>query len=29
MLATLPHELAGVVERDLGETLRQVEIVTP
>jgi Fe-S cluster assembly protein SufD len=29
MLATLPHELAGVVESDLGETLRQVEIVTP
>ena len=23
------HELAGVVERDLGQTLRQVEIVTP
>jgi Fe-S cluster assembly protein SufD len=29
MLATLPHELAEVVERDLGATLRQVEIVTP
>jgi Fe-S cluster assembly protein SufD len=29
MLATLPGELAEVVERDLGTTLRQVEIVTP
>jgi Fe-S cluster assembly protein SufD len=29
MLATLPAELAEVVERDLGTTLRQVEIVTP
>ena len=29
MLATLPPELAGVVEADLGATLRQVEIVTP
>ncbi|NNN08529.1 MAG: SufD family Fe-S cluster assembly protein [Acidimicrobiaceae bacterium] len=29
MLATLPSELAEVVERDLGETLHHVEIVTP
>ncbi|HEY5302773.1 MAG TPA: SufD family Fe-S cluster assembly protein [Acidimicrobiales bacterium] len=29
MLATLPRELADVVERDLGDTLRQVHIVTP
>ncbi len=29
MLATLPPELAEVVESDLGETLRHVEIVTP
>lgn len=29
MLATLPAQLAGVVERDLGEVLRLVEIVTP
>ena len=29
MLATLPHELAEVVERDLGATLGRVEIVTP
>ncbi len=29
MLATLPPELADVVERDLAETLRGVEIVTP
>ena len=29
MLATLPRDLAEVVERDLGETLGQVEIVTP
>ncbi|MBW4029093.1 MAG: SufD family Fe-S cluster assembly protein [Acidobacteria bacterium] len=29
MLATLPAELASVVERDLGEVLQLVEIVTP
>jgi Fe-S cluster assembly protein SufD len=29
MLATLPRSLAEVVERDLGETLSRVEIVTP
>jgi Fe-S cluster assembly protein SufD len=29
MLATLPHDLAEVVERDLGEVLGQVRIVTP
>lgn len=29
MLATLPTQLAEVVERDLGEVLGQVEIVTP
>ncbi len=29
MLATLPPQLAEVVERDLGETLGHVEIVTP
>ena len=29
MLATLPPELASVVERDLGEILQLVEIVTP
>ncbi len=29
MLATLPPELAEVVENDLGETLHHVEIVTP
>ena len=29
MLATLPPQLAEVVEHDLGETLRRVEIVTP
>ena len=29
MLATLPHDLADVVERDLGDVLGQVRIVTP
>jgi hypothetical protein len=29
MLATLPRDLADVVERDLGTTLGQVHIVTP
>ncbi len=29
MLATLPRDLAEVVERDLGDTLGQVNIVTP
>jgi len=29
MLATLPHELAGVVEDDLAQTIGHVKIVTP